>query len=146
MIQDYKYRGQTALAPVFAGAMADAWRRFGAPAVPQAIVPIPLHWLRLRIRGFNQAELISRFLAKELQLPLLPALSRRHITAHQARLTATGRLKNLRRAFVVSADVQDMSLLLVDDVFTTGSTLTAATEALLEAGAAEVSVLTIARA
>lgn len=148
LIRAYKFGRQTALAEFFAVRMAEAWRLYGAPARPQVLVPVPLHWLRKIQRGFNQTELLCRRLSPKLGIPVCNALKRCRRTAHQARLDARGRLKNLRQAFQVTemAAVSGKSVLLVDDVFTTGATLTACAEALYAAGAAEVSVLTVARA
>ena len=148
LVRAYKYGRQSVLAEYFAKEMADAWLKYGRPARPQALVPVPLHWIRQARRGFNQAELLCQRLSPRLKMPVLPLLRRNRVTAHQARLDAEGRLKNLRGAFLVpeAGAAKGRSLLLVDDVMTTGATLTACAEALYAAGAAEVSVLTIARA
>lgn len=114
------------------------------------IVPIPLHWTRSLRRGYNQAERIAAPLARLLQRPLVPALSRFRRTPAQARLGREQRLGNLANAFrPVSRHRHRISarrLLLVDDVFTTGATLEAAARCLLAAGGASVSAVTAAQA
>jgi len=147
-VHAFKYQRQTSLAPFLAGAMADAWRRYGAaPAPPDLIVPVPLHWLREISRGYNQAGLLAQCLGRELRRPAVNALRRRRRTSQQARLHYQERLKNISGAFMVKKPsiIVGKSLLLVDDVFTTGATLSAATTALLAAGAAAVYVITAAR-
>ena len=112
-----------------------------------AVVPVPLHWRRRLARGYNQAERIGRPLAGLLGLPLLCALSRRRATPPQSRLGREERLGNLRRAFRVPrpGQVRGLSLLLVDDVATTGATLDVAATALKNAGAAAVTALAAGR-
>jgi len=148
LLRQFKYAGRTELMSFFGAALADAWKKHGLNARPQAIVPIPLHWKRMVIRGFNQSELLATELARHLHLPVMKALCRNSATAHQARLDAADRLKNLKGVFCVRQPEawRNRRLLLLDDVFTTGATLTAATLELLAAGAAEVSVITVARA
>lgn len=111
------------------------------------VVPVPLHWRRRLVRGYNQAERIARPLAGRLGLPLLPALRRSRSTPPQTSLGKSGRLTNLRRAFRVprAGRVQGLRLLLVDDVATTGATLDAASAALRQAGAAGVTAVVAAR-
>jgi ComF family protein len=147
-VHAFKYQRQTSLAPFFAAAMADAWRRYApAGAAPDLIVPVPLHWLREISRGYNQAALLASFLGRELQCPADSVLRRRRRTSQQARLRVEQRLRNTRGAFMVrrSNIIVGKTLLLVDDVFTTGATLSAATTALLAAGAAAVYVASAAR-
>ena len=113
------------------------------------IVPVPLHRRRRRERGFNQAELIARVIARQTRLPLVPRLLTRAkpTERHRAGLDARDRARSVAGAFRVPHPraVIGMTILLVDDLFTTGSTLSAAARALLDAGAQHVKVLTIAR-
>ncbi len=106
------------------------------------IVPIPLHWLRLRTRGFNQAEAIARPLALSLGRPLVKALRRRRSTKAQTLLTRGQRHQNLRLAFAQVRRqrhrIEGRRVLLVDDVVTTGATLESAARCLIELGAAAV--------
>jgi ComF family protein len=110
------------------------------------IVPVPLHPARLAERGFNQARELAGPLARDLALPVLDDACRRtKATPQQAGLTARQRYRNLDGAFAASAQVRGLRLAVVDDVFTTGSTMTAMTRELLRAGAASVEVWAVAR-
>ncbi len=115
---------------------------------PDLLVPVPLHPSRLRERGYNQAALLARGLARRWAVPLdLDALVRTRATRAQQELGAGERHANVRGAFrALPAAVRGRRILLVDDVFTTGSTAAACSEALLAAGAARVSVWALARA
>jgi len=146
-IHCYKYRRRTSLAPFFARCMAEAWTAYAENRRIDAITPVPLHWFRTWQRGYNQAAILSRLIAKQLQTNYMTPLRRVRYTRQQARMDLTQRRKNVHGAFAVAnrKAVVNQRLLLVDDVFTTGATLAAATAVLLDAGAASVSVLTIAR-
>ncbi|HEX5549342.1 MAG TPA: phosphoribosyltransferase family protein [Nitrospira sp.] len=112
------------------------------------IVPVPLHPSRLRAREFNQSLLMADRLGRCLMRPVsTTGLVRTVATAPQTSLTRQERLRNLRRAFRVrnTESFADRRILLIDDVFTTGTTLNECAKALLSAGAASVSALTLAR-
>jgi ComF family protein len=119
------------------------------PAVSaDCIVPVPLHRRRLRERGFNQSQLIGRILAKSWEIPLsVHNLRRIRWTTPQTGLSAAERERNIRGAFaVVKPDrLEGKRLLLVDDVYTTGSTVTECAKTLRQSGAKEVYVVTVAR-
>lgn len=110
-----------------------------------ALVPVPLHPRRERERGFNQAAALAKLLARSSGLALWPALRRVRWTETQTRFERAERLENLRGAFAVRRPVRDKHLLLVDDVFTTGSTVEECSRTLRAAGAASVRVITVAR-
>lgn len=117
--------------------------------LPEAdgIVPVPMTINRLRERGFNQSLLIARVIAKESNIPLLmDTLLKKKETPPQIGLSAKERLLNLKNAFEVKGDIKGLRLLLVDDVMTTGATVTECSKVLMKAGAKEVIVLTLARA
>jgi ComF family protein len=148
IIQAFKFRGRKdlagLLAPLMAAAFTETWTREDMDLV----IPVPLHRRRKLERGYNQAGLLGRSLARLIGIPYSQgALERVRHTPPQVGFTSTERLKNLRRAFRCSrpADVCRRRLLLVDDVMTTGATLASATDALLQAGALRVSALTLAR-
>jgi competence protein ComFC len=111
-----------------------------------AVVPVPLHPQRERERGFNQADLLARVLARSMGLPKHDLLKRIRPTAQQAGFDRSHRMENLRGAFVLRRPLPpDATLLLVDDVSTTGSTLDACAAVLKEAGAAEIAAVVVAR-
>ena len=112
-----------------------------------AFVPVPLHSTRRREREFNQAEVIAELLARRAGVPVRNAIQRIRYTTTQTRLDRHERMENLRGAFRVRhpATVQDRHLIIVDDVFTTGSTVEECARVLREAGAASVRALTVAR-
>jgi ComF family protein len=110
------------------------------------IVPVPLSIKKLRERGFNQSLLIARTVSKEIKVPLLiDILLKKKDTPPQIGLSAKERLLNLKNAFEVKGDVDGLRLLLVDDVMTTGATVTECSKVLMKAGAKEVIILTLAR-
>jgi ComF family protein len=112
-----------------------------------ALVPVPLHPLRQFQRQFNQAEVLARLVSKAAGKPVLRALQRVRYTTTQTRLDREQRMENLRNAFRVrhAETVQSRHLVLVDDVFTTGSTVEECARVLRQAGAASVRVATVAR-
>lgn len=121
---------------------------FAQRSRPDALVPIPLHHQRLRERGYNQALELARPLGRMLGVPVRgDLLRRRRATAAQSRLDAGARAANLHDAFAVpGAGPVPAHLVLVDDVMTTGATLYAAADALLDAGADRVDAWVCARA
>lgn len=109
------------------------------------VVPIPLHWHRQWQRGFNQATLLASTLARQHHLRLLPALARPRAGKHQQGSSARDRRRAGHDLFVCRAHVRGLRILLVDDVITTASTVRAASEVLLAAGAESVSVVALCR-
>ncbi len=111
------------------------------------LVPVPLHAARMRDREFNQAEVLARLVAERHGERVLHALRRVRYTTTQTRLDRAERMRNLRNAFRVrhSRTVSGSHLILVDDVFTTGSTVDECARVLKESGAASVRVITVAR-
>lgn len=109
---------------------------------------VPLHPVKQKVRGFNQSELLAQRLASGLKIPVLSnVLKRVRQTSTQTRLTSAQRRANVRKAFGVSNAVwlRGRTVLLVDDVMTTGATVSECARALREAGAAGVYVVTVAR-
>ncbi|MBI5854000.1 MAG: ComF family protein [Nitrospirae bacterium] len=145
-IQLLKYQRKVALASPLAALFA---HRPVQPSAFDLIMPVPLHADRLREREFNQALLLADRLATALNLPLsYDHLIRTKATAPQSELNRAARLQNLRRTFAVRApdDIQGKRILLVDDVFTTGTTVNECAKVLRKAGAGPVSACTVARA
>ncbi len=113
---------------------------------PDLMVPVPLHPSRLKERGFNQSLELARRIAAEFGLPVDGHRCRRILaTAPQSRLDRRARHRNLRAAFTADPGLAGRRIALFDDVVTTGSTVTAATRALLRAGAERVEVWALAR-
>ena len=112
------------------------------------IVPVPLHASRQRERGFNQAKLIAQSLSADTSIPARPLLERVRYTTTQTALDRAERMENLHNAFRLrkKADVRALRVLLVDDVLTTGSTLSECARVLKRAGALSVHAATAARA
>lgn len=143
IVHAFKY-GDRSEAGLF---MARQMARAGAKLVAEAdvIAPVPLHWTRLWKRRFNQAAFLGQHLARAHGKAYAPqALKRIKRTASQVGLDAEARQRNMRKAFSVSAVLEGRAVLLVDDVRTTGATLSACAMALRKAGAARVDVLTFA--
>lgn len=148
-LHQLKYAGEQRLADPLGAAVARRWARVGVGA--ELVVNVPVHADRARARGYDQAALIARSAARAQALPFVPYLERRRATTAQFDLDRATRATNVAGAFAVrppSAGVPSPAgrwILLVDDVTTTGATLAACAEALLAAGAAAVSAITVAR-
>ena len=136
----------------FAALMARLMTRAGKDIIENAdiVVPVPLHWRRYIRRRYNQAALLGKFIAKENRKPFAPRLLlRRKPTPTQVGLKREARIRNLQSAFIAKPFmhpyIENRTILLVDDVMTSGSTLASATKVLLKNGAKEVNVLVFAR-
>src|SRR5204863_9391333 len=112
------------------------------------IVPVPLHPARQRERGFNQASLLAELLSVHTSIPCRPLLERIRYTTTQTALDRSERMENLHNAFRLrkNANVRGLHVLLLDDVLTTGSTLSECARVLKRAGAISVHAATAARA
>jgi ComF family protein len=125
-------------------------KRAGANILPQAdfLIPVPLHRRRLINRRYNQAAVITFALGKEAGIKVIPdMLVRTRHTPSQGHLKARERFQNVKRAFAFNSrhQIKGKTIILIDDVYTTGATVTECTHALLKAGAEKVHVLTLAR-
>ena len=145
---DFKYGRQVHLRYILARWLAEALedprlagRRF------DFIVPVPLHPARKRERGFNQAELLARVLSRKTNIGLYSVLQRTRYTTTQTQFDRAQRMENLKGAFRLrrGGNVQDLRVLLVDDVLTTGSTLSECASVLKADGALSVHAATAAR-
>jgi len=144
-----KYGEVTPLGGWFAKRLAGLVEANPAAFAADVLVPVPLDAARLRQRGYNQAELIARPLARLLGIPFRSyLLVRTKPRPDKIRLTRRERWETVRGAYAThkSAQVDKLRVLLVDDVFTTGATLDACSRALRQAGAVRVVGLTVARA
>ena len=118
----------------------------GLPGDIDALLPVPLHWTRHGVRGFNQAAELCRPLQKATGLPLVRNVMRVRRTPYQSGLGARERRRNLAGAFAIRGEVPARHVLLVDDVITTGETCSLLARELVVAGVPKVSVLAVARA
>jgi len=149
VVHRFKYQGKTACLSSFARFARNLpqMAELGAGERPDWIVPVPLHPSRLRERGFNQSLLLARaFFPKDQRIaPTL--LVRLRPTEPQANFNGAARRTNLKNAFGVVKPhrLTGKKILLIDDVFTTGTTVNECAKVLKKAGAAEVIVLTLAR-
>lgn len=143
LLQSLKYRANLAIAPVLAHLLT---RRLDGGALPDFIVPMPLHSARLRERGFNQALEIARRVSKTSDVPLLPDVCRRiRNTPSQTGLPWKAREKNIRGAFTCETNLLGKRIAIVDDVMTTGATLNELAKVLRKCGANHVSGWMVAR-
>ena len=149
LIVGFKHSDRTELGPLFAGWL----ERAGAPLLREEtiLIPTPLHKRRLLARRFNQSALLAQRLAERAGAKLLSAgLKRVRATPPQKNLSAEARRRNVAGAFEVAADhkaeIAGAHIIVIDDVMTTGATLSAAARALKRAGAAKVDALVLARA
>jgi ComF family protein len=145
-IHHLKYKRRTELVRPLGNLMATYWQQHPMPA--DVVVPVPLHATRLRERGYNQAALLARELARQADLAVNEqTLARKRATAPQVELDAKQRRENVHDAFCCcDGSLAGRRVLLVDDVCTTGATLEACAIALRESGARSVQALTLARA
>ena len=148
LIHEFKYNGKDHLGRPLSRLMIEFAREYNLPMqMLDYVIPVPLHGKRLREREFNQAEVLSRFIAGEFKKELLSGVLRRHRhTKTQADLQMQERFLNVKDSFSVSkaSRIQGKNLLLVDDVLTTGATSSEAAYALKNSGANIVFVLTLA--
>jgi len=145
LVHAYKFDGAPELAAPLVDAALDT-AAFADRPRPDAIVAVPLHGVRRRERGYDQAEALARVFAARLGVPWVAALVRCRATGQQARLGAVARRANVAGAFAPRdpSPVRGLDVALVDDVVTTGATVDAAAAALVAAGAASVETWALA--
>jgi ComF family protein len=146
LIHRFKYTPDVTLAPTLGRLLADC---SSLPGPHDVVIPVPLHPHRLRWRGFNQSLLLARPLGRRRDLRVEPfALMRTRPTPPQVGLNDRERHRNIVGAFAVRnvGAVRGLSVLLVDDVYTTGATVNECAKVLRRAGARQVEVLVLARA
>ena len=148
IIHQFKYCGHLSLARPLARYLEGVYRRFPDHFRSDVIIPVPLHRARERERGFNQAAELAKHLSQRVDIPFKVGwLLRTRPTDVQAGLSRRQRRINMKGAFQVSprARLAKQDVLLVDDVFTTGTTLNECAKILKEHGCPRVNVLTVAR-
>jgi ComF family protein len=131
------------------GIIVEAYEKDRAALEGDLVIPVPLTRRRERERGFNQAALIAKVISNTFLIPVDDcSLARvKHTRRHRAGVDLLDRARSVERAFEVARPrvIEGAVILLIDDLYTTGSTISAAARALLEAGAARVSAFTVAR-
>lgn len=137
-----KYRNARYLATSMSALMADVFLDEGY--VADCLTFVPMSKKELKARGFNQAELLANKLGERLNIPVLPLLDKCRELGEQKKLSYAERAANLKGAFLCSQEAKDKRIVLVDDVFTTGSTANECARVLFKAKARDVSVLTFA--
>ena len=147
-LMDYKFRGMKQYASFYTEQIikdiGEKLRRLNC----DLLIPVPLHKRKKRIRGFNQAQLLAKGLEQYLNIPVVEnVLVRTKYTTPQKKLNDKERLYNLIEAFAVSKDnvsqIIDNKILIVDDIYTTGSTIEACSNVLLKAGARSIYFVTV---
>lgn len=145
-IHQYKYSRRFYLGPLLVRLLAESGLHWDSYDV---LVPVPLHWRRRLGRGFNQSHLLAHGLGKKIGKPSAHFLARKRGMPPQAGLSVEERRQNVEDVFQIAgrkrSALQGASLLLVDDVLTTGATANACAKILKSAGAKRVDVLTLAR-
>lgn len=147
IMHSFKYQYTEDISSVFESLIKDFFGHYNIEI--DYIVPVPLHKRRYVERGFNQAEKIAEIVSKELNKPLQNILRRKRHTKQQAKLSRNDRLENLKGAFELdnkaNVDLKNKVVLLVDDVFTTGSTMGECALVLKNSGVREVVGFSVAR-
>lgn len=149
VVQKFKYGRKVALGKPLGWLMARGCQEYLMHRRVDLIVPVPLHPKRLRWRGFNQSVLLARQVSRAYDLPMDPFIVVRHKeTTPQTQLSEAERRRNVRGAFSLRSGktLHGKTLLLVDDVYTSGATVNECSRVLKQGGAKEVHVLTLARA
>lgn len=155
-IQKLKYKWVNELAGILSNLLIEYWARYQPHFLDKikvmhgenwAVMPVPLHWTRQNKRGYNQSALLGKLLAKKMGLEYKDLLKRTRPTKPQVGLDSYQRKQNIRNAFALkSKDQRPMTnILLVDDVWTTGSTLRECCYVLKRGGAKSVWAITLAR-
>lgn len=146
-MQRYKFKHQKSCAVWFAAQLAPVVGTWIDDWKPDCITYVPISFLRFWERGYNQSALVARRLARQFDLPCVPLLRKRGFVKQQSSQSAQTRWENVKEAFALRRDaaLTDQRVLLIDDVMTTGATLSACTKLLRTGGAARVFVAVITK-
>ena len=144
ILKKLKFNRQTAFAAALAEVLLPTLRNEFPDC--DALVPVPLHAMRHCRRGFNQADELSRPIARATGLPEILCVKRRRATQPQTGLDPAERRRNLKDAFKVTEPIRNRHPVIIDDIVTTGATCNQLARVLLDAGAERVGVLAVARA
>lgn len=150
LLHQYKNSSPALLGGLFAQFLVSLVRANYPPqSMPTAIIPVPCHWQKKWRRGFNPAHYLAELVGKTLDIPVIPAIAQVLPITAQKTLNKQQRLKNVSGAFEVNQRylkvLKNQHLVVVDDVITTGATVTCLTQRLLNIGAASVDIWAIAR-
>lgn len=145
-IARFKYRGRREYAAYYASCMADVLGPFIRACRADALIPVPLHRSRLKVRGYNQAQVLAEALSNLTGIPVRADLiARTEKTAPMKDLTAAERQNNLKRAFKIRQnDVKLSIIIIIDDIYTTGSTIDAMSREFRNAGVERIYFITLA--
>ncbi|MEK6646671.1 MAG: ComF family protein [Candidatus Firestonebacteria bacterium] len=145
----FKYKNKRSLGKHFGEILVNYAQRENIMVDIDIIIPVPLHKSRLQERDYNQSEILASFLKDKFNLPMHKnILKRSKQTQSQVGLKRNERFENIKDAFIVDTtknNITDKSILLIDDIMTTGATINECARVLTESGAKEVNVLTLAR-
>ena len=146
LIHHLKYNGIIEIAPILGGILISRMQKSKFRG-QKILVPVPLHWFKKRSRGFNQAEVLAKIIGYKLKVPVALVLKRKKNTKSQVELSGKLRRENLRGVFecLDPAAVKKRTIILLDDVCTTGTTLEECAKVLRAAGARQVWGLVVAR-
>ena len=147
-IKLYKFAGQRAYGTVFARMMCSELANHSIFSDFDCVAPIPLHSKRIAERGYNQSEVIAEILAKSINVPYYSdVVFRIRETKRQSELNASERIENVKSAFYApSGVVEDKKIILVDDIYTMGQTMSSCAKALKDAGAGDIIGVTLCKA
>lgn len=147
-IINYKFNENSYLYKTFAKIIIKNKKVYGFLKLYDIIIPVPMHKTKKSVRGYNQSELLASEIAKHMELGFEKnVLIKTKNTKVQSTLTKTQRIENIKNAFCVTdnAKIKDKKVILIDDIYTTGSTVNECSKVLKKAGAKEIFVVTIAK-
>ncbi len=147
LIHNLKYNNKTDVGVFLGNLLGDRLKTSGAYQEIDLIIPVPLHHKKLRKRGYNQSTYIAQGVAEKMEIPFTETQLIRHVeTDSQTKKNRYNRYENMQSVFSVTnpKEILNKRILLIDDVITTGATLEACAVTLLENGAGQVSISTLA--
>lgn len=145
-LYDFKYKNQRYYSDFFADSIVKQYGKVIRTLDVDGLVPVPVHTIRKRARGYNQAEILADSLGRRLGIPVYPSYLVRAVNTNpQKELSDKTRMKNLNNAFKIGKNtIQLRKVLLVDDIYTSGATIEACTKVLLQAGVEKVYYTSVA--
>lgn len=147
-IYRFKYMNRTEYASFYAETMAHCMSQWLEVVKPDGLIPVPLHKNRQKKRGYNQSELLARELSKRIQVPVFnDVILRKKDTIPQKKCDKNQRIINMKKAFIVGENVVKLEkVVIIDDIFTTGSTIDSMAKELKAAGVKKIYFATISAA